>query len=59
MEYNECLRITPKGEFLFEVNNGRPKKISLRKARAVVIKRESPFYWDRTKNEIKKLLASK
>ncbi|MGA2463725.1 MAG: hypothetical protein ABSH06_05155 [Thermodesulfobacteriota bacterium] len=59
MEHEECLRITPKGEFLFEVNSGRPKKISEKKARAIVVKHESPFYWDRTKDEIEKWLASK
>ena len=59
MQYEECLRITPKGEFLLEVNLGRPKKINEKKARALVVKRESTLYWNRTKDEIKELLASK
>ena len=59
MQYEECLRINPKGEFLLEVNLGRPKKINEKKARALVVKRESTLYWNRTKDEIKELLASK
>jgi hypothetical protein len=59
MEYAECLIITPKGDFLLEVNNGRPKKINEKKARALVVKRESTLFWNETKDEIKELLASK
>jgi hypothetical protein len=46
MQYEECLRVNPKGDFLLQVNGDRPLKISKRKARALVVKRESASYWN-------------